>query len=197
RTIRIRAISCGLFGLLVLAASAAPAPTHAATMGTAIVSVVVNDQEPQTVDLAAVDPDVPANDDYPFQSPADPQGTTDIGRSLSVTRLIQLVGADPANVTSVDITTPATGLPVVLTQGEVRQPSTFLDQLPAVFLDQTEAGFLRPLRTEDDMNSDDALTAPAGEALQVHISSPSPLEVHARVSATTTRVGRPLTFFVT
>lgn len=166
-------------------------------MGTAIVSVVVNDQEPQTIDLAAVDPDVPANDVYPFQSPADPQGTTDVGRGVSVTRLIRIAGDDPANVTSVEITNPATGLPVVLTPGEVRQPSSFLDQLPAVFLDQTEAGFLRPLRTEDDMNADDAFTAPAGEALQVHISSPPPLEVHARVSATTTRVGKPVTFFVT
>jgi hypothetical protein len=184
-------------GLILLAASAAPAPSRAATLGTAMVSVVVNDQDPQTIDVAAVDPDVGPIADYPFQSPTDPQGTTDVESGVSVTRLIRLAGADPANVTSVEIINPATGLPVVLTQGEVRKPSTFLDGLPAVFLDQTEAGFLRPLRTEDDMNTDDAFIAPAGEALQVHISSPPPLEVHARVSATATRVGRPLTFFVT
>ena len=179
------------------AASGSPAPTHAATIGTATVSVVVNDEDPQTIDLAAVDPDVGPIDDYPYQSPADPHGTTDIAGGVSITRLIQLAGADPAAVTRVEVTNPATGLPVVLIGEEVRQPSSFLDQLPAVFLDQTEAGFLRPLRTEDDMNADDAFTAPVGEELQVHVWSPSPLEVHARVSATTTTVGKPVTFFVT
>lgn len=160
-------------------------------------SVVVNADEPQTIDLAQVDPDVGPIDDYPFQSLTDPDGTTDVVSGLSVTRLIQLAGADPATVTQVEITNPNTGLPVVLTQAEVRQPSSFLDELPAVFLDQTEAGFLRPLRAEDDMNADDAFTAPPGEALQVHITSPEPLAVHARVSSTTTTVGRPVTFFVT
>src|SRR5262249_10353733 len=114
--------------------------------------------------------------------------------SLSMAMIATLAGCDPAAVHQMEI--DPSGADIVLDGGEVPNPTTFLNALPAVVYDNGSGTVVSRLRLSSaaDLNGND--TVAPGATLHIAITSDPCMSVTASVAHTRTTVGKKLAFTV-
>ncbi|HYI38109.1 MAG TPA: PKD domain-containing protein [Thermoleophilaceae bacterium] len=110
-------------------------------------------------------------------------------RGTSLNALISEAGADTIGVGSIEIS--GGGPTVVLTPEQLSGAGS---GSPVVFAEGGRAVFLRPAYSGDDLNGDDRISA---SSLRVRLRKGTVLEVDAKASDKTLKVGQPVTFAAT
>jgi hypothetical protein len=107
--------------------------------------------------------------------------------AVSLPRVLELAGVDPAELAFVSLTRP-NGTLTVLQAPDLTRPAPFADGPPLVWLDADSVRFFRPVRDDGDLNAADNF-ATAGEDLAVRARQGELLEVRVDARPARPRAG--------